>query len=71
MFLCGGNRYSDSEVRKFNLCDILKLKINFTECTAVIERIAIQHEEVNLSSGTMSLKEDKERDFVIKNIYDF
>ena len=65
MFLCGGNRYSDSEVRKFNLCDILKLKINFTESTAVIESIAIEHEEVNLSSGTMSLKEDKERDFVI------
>ena len=60
IFIAGGNVYCEKEVKRHSITQILKVKINMGTKKAKIETITIdQDEEINLSSATMTKKENK------------
>ena len=57
IYITGGSIYSEKEVNRFDICQILKVNINLKDKTAKISMILIKSEAVCISSGTLTQKD--------------
>ena len=56
IYLTGGSLYSDNEVRRFDICEILKVNLNIITKTAHLSKIVLKSEAAFISSATMTHK---------------